>query len=254
MDDGRLLRCGLRAARTLTTNEPFERELAETLRGTVGADCVAVNVWRDWRHRAPSLTIAGEPNVLPVAEIDTWIRRFADHPYFVNLLATGDPEAHRTSDFMPFHSFQDTLVYRDLLAHYGLRHQLIMTLRYTDLDLVFVSLLRGLHDFSDREAGALEPVRGLLSAALTYHSRVQAIQSKIRPDMVPGCMNGLRLTERENQVLALVATGCTNDQAAHRLGISTRTIRKHLESVFAKAHVPSRTAAVTWWLRQPARP
>jgi len=48
MDDGRLLRCGLRAARTLTTDEPFEMDLAETLRGTVGADSVSVNVWRDW--------------------------------------------------------------------------------------------------------------------------------------------------------------------------------------------------------------
>ena len=39
-------------------------------------------------------------------------------------------------------------------------------------------------------------------------------------------------------------------QAARKLGISPRTIRKHLEGVFAKAKVPSRAAAVAWWLRQ----
>jgi DNA-binding NarL/FixJ family response regulator len=55
-------------------------------------------------------------------------------------------------------------------------------------------------------------------------------------------------------VLALVAVGYTNDQAARRLGISPRTIRKHLEAIFAKAHVQSRAAAVACWLHQKAGP
>ena len=55
-------------------------------------------------------------------------------------------------------------------------------------------------------------------------------------------------------MLALIAIGHTNDQAARKLGISPRTIRKHLEGVFAKADVPSRAAAVAWWLRQSRPP
>jgi DNA-binding CsgD family transcriptional regulator len=176
---------------------------------------------------------------------------FPEHPYFAHLLATGDPRPYRTSDFMPFQQFQTTAVYRELLAHHGMRHHLVMTLRLTAQDLVVVCLLRSLHDFSDREVGALDPVRGPLSAALAYQAQVHAIQAKIRPAALPARQSQARLTERENQVLALVAIGHTNDQAAHQLGISTRTIRKHLEGVFAKTHVPSRAAAVAWWLRHP---
>ncbi|MGW4483600.1 LuxR C-terminal-related transcriptional regulator [Amycolatopsis sp. NPDC004368] len=53
------------------------------------------------------------------------------------------------------------------------------------------------------------------------------------------------LTERELQVLALAAEGLSNRQIAVRLVISEHTVRRHLQNVFAKLGVPSRTAAAT---------
>lgn len=53
------------------------------------------------------------------------------------------------------------------------------------------------------------------------------------------------LTERELQVLALVAEGLSNRQIAVRLVISEHTVRRHLQNVFAKLGVPSRAAAAT---------
>ncbi|MEU4668740.1 LuxR family transcriptional regulator [Amycolatopsis sp. NPDC023774] len=53
------------------------------------------------------------------------------------------------------------------------------------------------------------------------------------------------LTERELQVLALVAEGLSNRQIAARLVISEHTVRRHLQNVFAKLGVPSRAAAAT---------
>jgi DNA-binding CsgD family transcriptional regulator len=249
LDESRLLRCGLEAAEALVRNEPFEISLAEALYRIVGADSAVVNVWRGRPRAAPSLTLVGQ-SPRTASELEAWARQFAGHPYFAHLLATGDPRPYRTSDFMPFHLFRQTAVYRKLLARDQLRHQLLMTLHLTDQDLVFVALLRRLHNFSDGEVGDLEQLRGPLSAALAYRAEVRAIQAKIRSDSLPAHPTEPGLTSRENQVLALIAVGCTNDQAAHRLGISTRTIRKHLEAVFAKAHVSSRAAAVAWWLRQ----
>ncbi|MDQ5851927.1 MAG: tetratricopeptide repeat protein, partial [Chloroflexota bacterium] len=52
------------------------------------------------------------------------------------------------------------------------------------------------------------------------------------------------LTAREVDVLRLVAQGLTNQEVADQLIISPRTIEKHLESIYAKLGVPSRTAAV----------
>lgn len=53
----------------------------------------------------------------------------------------------------------------------------------------------------------------------------------------------LPLTLRESEVLSLVAAGGSNDEIAHRLGISVRTASHHVERILAKLDAPSRTAA-----------
>ena len=51
------------------------------------------------------------------------------------------------------------------------------------------------------------------------------------------------LTLRELEVLKLVATGMTNAQVAETLFLSPRTVQRHLNSVYHKLGVSSRTAA-----------
>ena len=62
------------------------------------------------------------------------------------------------------------------------------------------------------------------------------------------------LTAREREVLELVAGGRTNAQIAEELFISAGTVRRHLENVFLKLGVHTRTAAVACLQREPARP
>jgi DNA-binding NarL/FixJ family response regulator len=52
------------------------------------------------------------------------------------------------------------------------------------------------------------------------------------------------LTEREREVLALVARGLTNAEIAGRLVVSDKTVRNHVSNVFAKLHVTTRAGAV----------
>jgi DNA-binding CsgD family transcriptional regulator len=52
------------------------------------------------------------------------------------------------------------------------------------------------------------------------------------------------LTRREHQVVLLVAEGLTNAEIARTLWISPGTVRRHLENVFAKLGVHTRTGAV----------
>jgi DNA-binding NarL/FixJ family response regulator len=54
-----------------------------------------------------------------------------------------------------------------------------------------------------------------------------------------------RLTPRQKDLIHLLAAGYTNTQIARRLGISEGTVRTHLETIYERLHVSSRTAAVT---------
>jgi DNA-binding NarL/FixJ family response regulator len=55
-----------------------------------------------------------------------------------------------------------------------------------------------------------------------------------------------QLTERERDVLALLAAGLPNKQIAVRLGISEKTVKGHLTSVFRRIGVDDRTQAALW--------
>jgi DNA-binding CsgD family transcriptional regulator len=60
--------------------------------------------------------------------------------------------------------------------------------------------------------------------------------------------DGVLLTAREREVLAWVARGKTNAEVARLLWLAPSTVRKHLENVYAKLGVKTRTAAVAHFL------
>jgi DNA-binding NarL/FixJ family response regulator len=58
------------------------------------------------------------------------------------------------------------------------------------------------------------------------------------------------LTDREMDVLSLVAEGLTNDQIAQNLHLSTRTVEAHLTHIYNKLNVSSRTEAALLALKK----
>jgi DNA-binding NarL/FixJ family response regulator len=54
------------------------------------------------------------------------------------------------------------------------------------------------------------------------------------------------LTEREIEVLRLVAEGRSNPDIARTLVLSHKTVERHLSNIFTKLDVPSRTAAAAY--------
>jgi NarL family two-component system response regulator LiaR len=60
----------------------------------------------------------------------------------------------------------------------------------------------------------------------------------------------LTLTERETEVLRLVAQGLSNQEIADRLFISEATVRTHVSSLLNKLHLASRTQAALYALKQ----
>src|SRR5512147_3170269 len=58
-----------------------------------------------------------------------------------------------------------------------------------------------------------------------------------------------QISEREREILRLVATGATNQQIAYKLNISINTVKVHLRNIFGKIGVTSRTEATLYAIR-----
>ena len=101
-------------------------------------------------------------------------------------------------------------------------------------------------DFTSSSREVLELLRPHLAEALEGARLREIVAGGARPEAIidHGALAARGLTHREVEVLELVACGCTNKQLGLRLGISPRTVQKHLERIHSKLGVSTRTAAV----------
>jgi len=58
-----------------------------------------------------------------------------------------------------------------------------------------------------------------------------------------------QLSERELQVIELVASGLKNEEISHRLDISKRTVDNHISNILTKTGTENRVALVRWALQ-----
>ncbi len=144
----------------------------------------------------------------------------------------------KPSDFYSARQWHSTGEYIDILRPQGYEHQLQLCLpdpaglSAGPGRTVRLHLFRGPGlDFTDRDRAVLTLLRPHLHQAY--------LDAERRRHPVP------RLTPRQKDLLHLLAAGHTNAQIARRLGISEGTVRTHLENIYDKLNVSSRTAAVT---------
>jgi DNA-binding CsgD family transcriptional regulator len=97
----------------------------------------------------------------------------------------------------------------------------------------------GDHDGADLELDAAD--RGLHQ--LGAGTEIERILARFSPSSPPTAGG---LTERERQVLTLVAAGTTNRAIATQLGISEKTVARHLSNIFTKLDISSRAAATAY--------
>jgi DNA-binding CsgD family transcriptional regulator len=59
------------------------------------------------------------------------------------------------------------------------------------------------------------------------------------------------LTPREAQIMGLIAVGHTNGQIAEQLTVAEKTVKNHINRIYAKLGVGSRPAAISYWQLDP---
>jgi len=144
----------------------------------------------------------------------------------------------KVSDFYSARQWHSTGMYTDHMGPNGVEHELGLVLPAGPGPVtgpgrtVRLLFFRG-HgpDFSERDRALLTLLRPHLLQAYRDAERCRA--------------GTPQLTPRHWELLRLVAAGHTNAQIARRLGVSEGTVRKHLENIYTRLQVSSRTAAVT---------
>lgn len=127
---------------------------------------------------------------------------------------------------------------------------LVLTMLEGD-DSVFAAMRAGARGYLLKGAGRAEIERALRTVAsgevvfsAGIASRVLAWFRSNGTGRHDALVPFPHLTEREREVLDLVARGLTNAEIARRLVISGKTVRNHVSNVFAKLHVTDRATAV----------
>ncbi|MEA2449755.1 MAG: hypothetical protein QOG63_1687 [Thermoleophilaceae bacterium] len=175
-----------------------------------------------------------------------WFDRFAELAHenvlYQHFRRRGDGRAHRFSDVATREEVEATRLYREVYEPLGIHHQVAFVLPSASETVLAIVLHREDRDFSDAECDFLNRARPFLIQ--TYRNAVAHSNLQRRSlDALEGALVGHGLTAREAEVLRFVALGGSNRDVADRLGVSDRTVQKHLERSFRKLGVTSRSAA-----------
>jgi len=128
---------------------------------------------------------------------------------------------------------------------------ILMITSYTDEDAVMASMLAGASGYllkNVSRAELLQSIRQVASgqALLSSDATRGVIKRMNALTTSTGDKAGAELTEREREVLALVARGHTNKQIAEALIVSEKTARNHVSNILEKLGLSRRSEAAAF--------
>ena len=230
-DHARLGRFVAETADVPANGEPFPRAFLEALRMLVPCDVVGYGEHdrvqcRLLRWVEHPVYDGPEPQLhLTELDRDDPVRRYFEQ---------APVGAYRLSDVATRHELRRSLGYEVWFRALGFAHQLRVGLDATRWHAKEFCFDRGPgRDFTPRDRAVLDAVRPYLAARYALWRDTSETADRAG-----------ELTLRELEVLDLVAEGMTNGEIAQRLWISPGTVRRHLENIYEKLGVHTRTAAV----------
>ena len=160
-----------------------------------------------------------------------------EHPLVNYHRETGDARPVMISDFLSCRDFHRLDLYNEYFRGIPVEYQIAFRLPTTSPEVIGIALNRVQRDFTEYERDLLSAIHYPLATALQ-----RARQRECARQATMGALADL--TDQEARILRLAAHGRTNNAIAHALDISPRTVAKHLEHIYRKLDVNSRTSAV----------
>jgi len=125
---------------------------------------------------------------------------------------------------------------------------LVLTM-FDDTDTVLASMRAGARGYILKDADEEALLRSIRAVATGEALLGPAVAERLMRYLAGATPSAVRaafpgLTDREREVLALLAQGLSNRELADRMGISLKTVRNHVSNILAKLQVADRTEAI----------
>jgi DNA-binding CsgD family transcriptional regulator len=225
----------------LTTLEELRPGLVDALYREVRTDWVSLN---DVGPDPASVVTVMRPDAAPAGLFERWAALAYENPLVQAIGRDGDGRARRFSDVCTRAELQATALYREVYVPLGVEFQIAFTLPADPGRIVGVALSRADSDFTDDERDLLNLARPYVIQA--YRNAIDHDRLRAAPaERMRGPLTDRGLTGRETDALILVAHGCSARRAAGVLGISERTVQKHLERAYRKLDAAGRDEATS---------
>jgi DNA-binding CsgD family transcriptional regulator len=216
--------------------------LADTQRGASSLlssliDCDDV-LWTEIDVSTSSAIVRRGPSLMPDADLSRALGRYGSgHPAVLSYISpTDDRRPRRVSDVVPQHEWGSSPVYCEVFRADRARFQLSLVLELAGGIGRGWVLTRSSTDFAD---GDVDTARLALPLLIALHRLAATKPAKPSVSTEAGV-----LTDRELQVLRLVATGMTATAIGRATGIAEATVRKHSEHIYRKLERRDRLTAV----------
>jgi DNA-binding CsgD family transcriptional regulator len=175
-------------------------------------------------------------------------RHLAQHPAFEAMAAGRLARGHSVavSDLVSARAFHRLPLYTEYYRHREVEDQLIAVVEAQPARRGLLVLNRSRRGFGTRDRATIDLLAPHVRHAVRHRGRLARLSRTVavhqhwtRTD-VPLTA----LTRRELDVVEILTTGATDQQIGRLLGISTRTVGKHLEAVYRKLNLTGRAAVL----------
>src|SRR5262245_43783301 len=124
-----------------------------------------------------------------------------------------------------------------------------MLTMFDDSDSVFAALRAGARGYLLKgalKAEILRAIRGVSNGEAIFGPAIARRLMNYFAGLKPGVPAHIfpELTDREREILALIAQYRTNPEIAEHLSLSQKTVRNHVSNIFSKLQVADRTQAI----------
>lgn len=124
--------------------------------------------------------------------------------------------------------------------------RVVILTSFSDRDRILKALDAGAIGYLLKDAEPGELARGIAAAARGESPLDPRAAGTVIAARIPAPEPRAVISIREREVLALLASGMANKEIARNLGISEKTVKAHLTSIFRQIKVSDRTQAALW--------